>query len=590
MGAVVHQPSTLNAKTPLRKWLRFLHRFSLVALFVFSIFFFLYHLLFLRRVIPGVYLGGIDLSGKSYSHSVEEIRRYFSAYEQEPLVMNVGPVSQTVLFSQLGIQFLATESAAVAFRLGRSRSLLSDVKMEFQALLFRHAVTPVLVVDEGKMTSTLTDMEAALARRDASFLFDEGRLLVTPEKEGLVFSLGDLREKVIAAAKNLDSSVSLVADDFPVEVTAKHLEALRAEFYGFYLSRPILRFGSQAWRMTDEEFVGLFDLRLSNPGDFVFSPTNVAALIGRVSRSVNSPAKAVGFEAEGEKVISFTPGEDGLVVAETELAAALEKAVLSRSGAPLTVPVERIKPEVVVNDYGIKELLGEGFSNFAGSIPGRRHNIKLAAGKLNGILIPSGKIFSFNEAVGEVSAQTGYDYAYIIAEGRTVLGTGGGLCQVSTTVFRAALNAGLPILKRTAHAYRVHYYEEGGSPVGLDATVFSPSVDLQFKNDTGNFILVQSIYDGSAETLAFRFYGTRDGREVKLTGPVITAATPAPPSRYENDPTLPKGVVRQVDFAAGGLSVFFERRVERNGETLIEESFYSRYAPWQAVYLVGTAE
>ena len=100
------------------------------------------------------------------------------------------------------------------------------------------------------------------------------------------------------------------------------------------------------------------------------------------------------------------------------------------------------------------------------------------------MLIPPGGTISYNEIVGDISAATGYQPAYIIKDGRTILGDGGGVCQVSTTLFRAGLSAGLPILERHPHAYRVHYYEEGGYKPGLDATVFAPGVDLKMKNDT----------------------------------------------------------------------------------------------------------
>src|SRR6185369_11000366 len=115
-------------------------------------------------------------------------------------------------------------------------------------------------------------------------------------------------------------------------------------------------------------------------------------------------------------------------------------------------------------------------------------------------------------------------------------GDGGGVCQVSTTLFRAALNAGLPIVERHAHAYRVHYYEEDSSP-GVDATVYVPTVDLKFKNDTGHYILIQSIIDLTQPRLTFMIYGTNDGRVVNQTAPVVTNIRPAPADKYEDDPT-----------------------------------------------------
>ena len=357
-----------------------------------------------------------------------------------------------------------------------------------------------------------------------------------------------------------------------------------------YAAKPVFYYGSKSWPVTDEEFLSFIDYKSSSPSALLISTQGVGAFVKKVTEETNVSPRAISFTADQGKVTAFEPGSDGLVVDTEKLSQSVAQEVLSGSGGKVLVSVNRIQPGIAANDYGVKELIGEGVSNFAGSIPGRRHNIKIAAGRLNGLLIPPDKVFSFNESVGEISSRTGYDYAYIISEGRTILGTGGGVCQVSTTVFRAALFSGLPILKRTAHAYRVHYYEEGGSPVGFDSTVFSPSVDLQFKNDTGSYILVQSVVEDEKDTLIFRFYGTKDGRTVRIEGPVTLSTSGAPAPLYQEDPTLPKGVVRQIDFAANGATVYFKRFVEKDGKNLIEDTFYSRYSPWRAIYLVGTRE
>jgi len=127
-------------------------------------------------------------------------------------------------------------------------------------------------------------------------------------------------------------------------------------------------------------------------------------------------------------------------------------------------------------------------------------------------------------------------------------------------------------------------------PVGFDAAVFQPSWDFQFKNDTNNYVLIQTSFDKSQYSLTFRIYGTPDGREVEISEPVITNQTPPPPALYQDDPTLNKGVVRQVDFPAWGANVSFSRKVTRNNELLFEDIFNSRYQSWRAVYLVGTKE
>ena len=187
-----------------------------------------------------------------------------------------------------------------------------------------------------------------------------------------------------------------------------------------------------------------------------------------------------------------------------------------------------------------------------------------------------------------MSVLTGYKQAYIIQDGKTVLGDGGGVCQVSTTLFRAVLNSGLSIVERAAHSYRVGYYEQNSGP-GLDATVYSPTTDFKFKNDTPANILIQTIYEPKIYKLTVEVYGTSDSRVASTTKPVVTSSTPPPEDLYMDDPTLPVGTVKQVDYKSWGAKVIFDYTVTRNGETLYQKKFVSNYKPWQAKFLRGTA-
>lgn len=308
-----------------------------------------------------------------------------------------------------------------------------------------------------------------------------------------------------------------------------------------------------------------------------------------------TPIDAV-FTFENGRVTTFHPSSDGQEIdidaIKDEIAEQAEQIRQIKNQGPLyiKVPIKIIKPNITtekVNKFGIKELIGVGTSLFQGSIAERVHNVKLAASRIQGALVPPGEEFSFDKTLGDVSKFTGYKQAYVIENGKTVLGDGGGICQVSTTLFRAALNAGLPITERHGHAYRVHYYEEDSGP-GIDATVFTPSVDFRFKNDTGKYILIQSVLDPEQLRLTFYLYGTKDNREVTLTDPVIVSQSPAPEPLYQDDPTLPAGTVKQVDFAAAGASVFFTRQVKKDGKIVIDEKFTTNFKPWQAVYLRGT--
>lgn len=322
--------------------------------------------------------------------------------------------------------------------------------------------------------------------------------------------------------------------------------------------------------------------------------------LNTLSLGIDTPEQNALFQFENGKVILFKTSKEGRKLNREETHKLILTYIMeipnlntfSPEGIIITLPVDAVYPSVSTensNNFGIKELLASGNSKFVGSIPGRIHNIELAASRINGQLIAPGAIFSFNDALGDVSSGTGFQPAYIIKDGRTVLGDGGGVCQVSTTLFRAALNAGLPIEERHAHSYRVSYYEQDSSP-GLDATVFAPGYDLKFKNDTQNYILIQAKTDRNNYSLTFELYGTSDGRKSEVTKPVILSQSPPPPDLYQDDATIPKGVVKQVDWKAAGAKVNFDYKVTRNGEVLIQQSFFSNFQPWQAVYLRGTRE
>jgi vancomycin resistance protein YoaR len=163
-------------------------------------------------------------------------------------------------------------------------------------------------------------------------------------------------------------------------------------------------------------------------------------------------------------------------------------------------------------------------------------------------LIKPEEEFSFNKIIGKVSPKKGYLPELVIKNNRTVAEYGGGLCQISTTCFRAALYSGLPITERRPHAYAVKYY----NPQGTDATIYPPHPDLRFINDTPNYILIQTKIEGNI--LTFDFYGTDDGREVKIIGP------------YSYDKKR-----------SGAMKAVVHQEIYRDGELDRKESFYSSY-------------
>lgn len=335
------------------------------------------------------------------------------------------------------------------------------------------------------------------------------------------------------------------------------------------------------------------------PAAYQYSEEKLDKLLSPLRDDIDiKPIEAV-FTIKNNRVTEFQLPKNGKAVdmpkLKKEILSKMDSVALSNTPQKITieVPVKTLKPSdgasAQAEKLGIREFIAQGTSHFSHSIENRIFNLTLAASRLNGVLIPPGQVFSFTKTLGDVSSFTGYKQAYVIENGKTVLGDGGGVCQVSTTLFRAALNAGLPIIERNPHAYRVGYYEQDSLP-GVDAAIYSPTVDLKFKNDTGAHILIRSYANLNQSSLTFELYGTKDNREITITKPVIVSESPAPEPLYQDDPNLPKGQIKQIDFAAPGAKVYFTRTVKKKGKVILSDTFNSNYRPWQAVFLRGTKE
>ncbi|HLE90477.1 MAG TPA: VanW family protein, partial [Anaerolineales bacterium] len=268
---------------------------------------------------------------------------------------------------------------------------------------------------------------------------------------------------------------------------------------------------------------------------------------------------------------------------------------LARGEHTIPLVVNEAQPKIAGTatgqELGITELIWAETSYFYGSSPERIQNIKAASASFHGVLVAPGETFSMGQYLGDVSLENGFAEALIIYGGRTIKGVGGGVCQVSTTLFRAVFNAGFPIVERNSHAYRVSYYEQTASGAvdprlaGLDATVYFPLVDFKFTNDSPYWILMETYVDSGS--LTWKFYSTSDGRSVTwdTTGP--TNVVPAPPPSFEENPELRKNEMKQVDWAANGADVTVTRTVWRNGSVLFQDTISTQYQPWQAICQYG---
>jgi vancomycin resistance protein YoaR len=325
----------------------------------------------------------------------------------------------------------------------------------------------------------------------------------------------------------------------------------------------------------------------------------VTAYLKRIAGQFNRAVQeaTLDFDPKSRQVKVLTTSHAGQELDVDGSIQAIEAALLevkpvegagqaAAGGREINLPVTVRQPKVdasKIAEMGIQELVSEGTTGFAGSSSGRIHNIINAANKCNNVVIAPDDEFSFNRYVGDVTTANGFVDSLVISGDRTEVGVGGGVCQVSTTAFQAAARGGFPIVERWAHSYVVGYY---GKP-GLDATIYTPTVDFRFKNDTGHYILIKTEVNTAKNQVTFRFYGTKPNRTVEIGEPKITNVTPAPKALYKEDPTLAAGVIKQVDWANSGEDVVVERTIRNGDGTLKTDRFVSKYQAWRAVFLYG---
>ena len=285
---------------------------------------------------------------------------------------------------------------------------------------------------------------------------------------------------------------------------------------------------------------------------FKINKEAVEIKVKEIASKVNSLPKNAELSLTQEgKILVSKPDKKGIVVDVLNSV----KNVLNALEADKKSAVLEIEEKLAdvrsdnIEKLGLKEVIAEGRSNFSGSTLSRIHNIKTAASKFKNLLIAPNEEFSFLDNLGPVDGEHGYKKELVIKDNQTIPEYGGGTCQVSTTIFRTAIFAGMKIKERKNHSYPVHYY----LPIGFDATVYIPSPDLRFINNTDHYIMLDTFVEG--HELVFRFYGTKDGRKVQMKGPVVTERNPD-----------------------GSMKTYFTQKVfDASGNLIIDDTFYSNY-------------
>lgn len=564
--------------------LTFVLTFLLSCLMVFGI----YHLVFQNKIYPYVLITGIRVSGLTQKEALEKIQKKINQEKQDTLIFQFQDKNWSFNLADFAFTYQSVATIKKSYALGRTDNPFKNLQSKWQLWKNPQDLPLEIAFDKnqfGEKTATLS----ALLDKPAippQIKIAQGQILVEKGLPGQALNQEKLRQDFVEKLSLVDfTPLKLPVEEVLPEITNETAENTKKRAEKFLGKKISLIFKNQVWQLSDQELINFLDFANG------FDQKKINDYINSLAKNIDRPPQNALFNFQTGRVIEFKPAQDGQRLEREKTYQSLEKALEAlEKEATVNLQVILEKPSITteqVNDLGIRELAGKGESFFRGSAASRIANIKLAATKLNGLLVKPGEIFSFNQALGEVSKETGFKEAWVIKEGKTVLGDGGGVCQVSTTLFRAILNSGLPIEERQAHAYRVAYYEQS-SQVGLDATVFEPHPDLKFKNDTSSHILIQSAVDTYNQKLTFYLYGTSDGRQVFISQSRIWDQVAPPPDKYIDDPSLPAGTIKQIDFKAWGAKASFDWKVTRSNEVLQERTFYSYYKPWQAIFLRGT--
>ncbi len=571
------------------------------------------------RVLPSIFFAYTDLSYLPQKEALSFIEKTISDFREKPVSLLYNGKLYSFLLDDLGITLFSPEqivSSLPVFDSSFDPSIFFDFSPKYIPL--------VAQINTRILKQSLLDVFPILNSQasNAEFIFSEnGKLSLKPEIYGVEFDLDTL-------ARKLETSINFLQNT-PITFDTKLIPPrISASDLAPYLTTLFLRLSQT---LTIQTVDTSFSLPLQDILDSVrFSYTETFPLFGtQIPVDLGSHFETLPVSISFQPVIAFDKavfseylqknivlsfdiepqdvkiiqddagiiqfegsGRDGRKIELNDLISSIEYAVnhdISRVELPYSSIPSKILASEKLQSLGIRELVATGYSDFSGSPQNRMHNIRVAMSQFNGLLVPpttpeKPSIFSFDEHLGEVNGETGYKKELVIREGNTIPEYGGGICQVSSTLFRAAFFGGFPIIKRQAHSYAVSYYAR---PLGygLDATVYPPYVDLQFENDTGHYLLIQAYTDGNEAY--FKFYGTKDNRKVIFDGPYISNRVAPPQDIIIYTTDLPVNEKKKIDSAHEGFQATWNRTVIKEGLEGVLEPFVSRYQAWPNKYLVG---
>ncbi len=575
----------------------------LLAFVVLVAAFIAYYIEFDQKVLPKSFIVSQDISGLSKQDLSSSLAQIFETNKQNKIILKFEDKTWDMTLESASWKAHGDQADEV-FAVGHQGRWYKNIWPLVRRIFSRQNFALKYEFDEKKIEDWVSSIngEIGTPKKEANLQIKNGALQVIEPEAGKTIDLEKLTSVIedTFALKNKDAITLELTDDNAIishseaEALSDRAKELTSE--GVTLVAPegeIKLSPSELGLMiklkkTVQSKKGLFGTKSEYSEAYVsFNEDEIREVLDDEADRVNIDAVDAKFTITDGKVSILQASSDGKVVktddAVKQIVAALEAGEQKKIELPTEVKKATISADDVsdIEKYAIKELIGTATTSFSGSPSNRIQNIKTGVGFISGTLVKPDEEFSTISHLGAIDGSSGYLQELVIKDNQTIPEFGGGLCQVSTTLFRSVMNAGMEVTERHNHSYRVSYYEP---PVGMDATIYSPKPDFKFKNDYSGYILIQGRVEGTKIT--FDIYGTKDGRSVEITDPYVYDITEPPADIYIDDPGLAAGEVKRIDRAHAGAKAVFYYRVTKDGKTN-EQKFLSSYVAWPAKYLRG---
>lgn len=595
------------------------YRFQKFLLILFSsfilgiIFFFMFLIFYTRefqeKIYHGISISGISVGGLTREQAEQKLRENLKYPTEAAFAFTYGTDIWHAIPEELGMQIQFNQTVEKAWTIGRTSDIFENLRICMAALLFSYDLEPVLMFDERVAYNFISSLSGYIDEpfELPSITLQGSHVVIEPGKTGKAVDKLMTMTQLQILGKNLQTAqIALPVAKFEPTVVNLEEEKTKLEsligqdFVLFFnqngISQPVETIQADAlagWIHFEPVIEnGLVKIQMSPKRDLFYN-----RLVEIAVQVEQKPQNARFVFNDTTHIIE--PIADGVVGKKLNLEQTMLNIAAAIQAGQHEAEIAMIITQPVVDshavgaDLGITQLVESQYTYFFNSDPARVQNITAAAASFHGVLIAPGETFSMVDKIGEIDIDNGYAEAPVIFGNETIQGIGGGVCQVSTTLFRTAFFYGLPIVERHAHAYRVFYYERIANGnidpklSGLDASVYVPVLDLKFSNDTPYWILMETYVNPNASSIQWKFYSTDVNRYVdwESTGPVNVTEPDEP--IYRENQSLSAGEIKQVDYAVKGADVTVKRTVYQDGLVHLQDIFETQYRPWQSIFEYG---